>query len=103
VCAYQIHDAVWRVIPKEHQHVVLIHLSGAALEKNPKTDGGLLNKNHIEKCECKGGKLAELETSEENAFIKGELLTRSARGKLMSYKYFVLHNLQFQTGCGHYF
>ncbi|CAG2251238.1 unnamed protein product [Mytilus edulis] len=52
-------------------------LSAALLTPNPLTDGGLFNETLIEDCEHLGGKLAELETSEENEFIKNEVRTRN--------------------------
>ncbi|CAG2239548.1 unnamed protein product [Mytilus edulis] len=60
---------------KEHQHVVWIFQKNAALILKPKTDGGLFDEKTIENCICLGGKLLELETSEENEFIKDTVRT----------------------------
>ncbi|VDI63527.1 interferon-induced helicase C domain-containing protein 1, partial [Mytilus galloprovincialis] len=73
----KIQNAVSRVISREHHYAVLILLSAVALTPNHLKDGGLFNETLIENCEHLGGKLAELETSEENEFIKNELWTRN--------------------------
>ncbi|VDI53195.1 Hypothetical predicted protein, partial [Mytilus galloprovincialis] len=41
----------------------------------PKTDGGLFDGTSTESCKCLGGNLLELETSDENEFIKNDLKT----------------------------